>query len=92
MNIRESSSDQESASERVVNSTAAYLDVDSLELPPLYDAIDPDALNAAIASMGDGALQFQYAELFVTVRSTGSVVLFEDSAREIEATGTVAAE
>ncbi|WP_121820877.1 HalOD1 output domain-containing protein [Halostella salina] len=51
---------------------------DSRALSPLYDFVDPDALNALLgqtpdASKGADRLRFDYGEFAVTVESTGSV-------------------
>ncbi|WP_227357481.1 HalOD1 output domain-containing protein [Haladaptatus salinisoli] len=49
------------------------------ELKPLYNAIDPDALESLFAPRGDGSsrpdgkISFQYAGYWVTVSSDGAV-------------------
>lgn len=60
-------------SERVVRAVATYTDTDPLELPPLYDAIDPDALNALVSELSGGGLSFQYAGHSVTVESSSTI-------------------
>lgn len=62
-----------SVTERVVNEVANATDRDALELPPLYDAVDPDALDAFVAGMQDGLTTFTYADRSVTVFADGSV-------------------
>lgn len=66
-------SNSQTATERVVQSVATYTDTDPLDLPPLYHAIDPDALEASIESRSDVEIQFQYAGHSVAVRSDGIV-------------------
>ncbi len=60
----------------VVSVVADAEDVDSVELPPLYDAIDPEALNGLFTSRSEssvGKVEFQYAGYDVVVRGTGEV-------------------
>ncbi len=52
-------------------------DEDCLE--PLYDAIEPDALDALFRSDCDGAVIFSYSGYEITVRSTGKILLSEPS-------------
>lgn len=67
----------ESPNTRVVRAVAEATDTDPLDLPPLYESVDPGALDALSASEGGGTgakgvgpeLQFFYA---------GQVVRFED--------------
>jgi hypothetical protein len=71
------------ASEAVIDAVAGELEVDPLDLQtPLYDAIDPDELNALL----DGAerpgrspveVTFRYHGYAVTVDSDGAVTLAE---------------
>ena len=74
-----------SASETVVGRIAKYEDTDPAELAPLFDVIDPDALDAFV----DGArqrdtsaqIQFSYHGYTVTVSGDGSVHVGDRSAR-----------
>lgn len=67
---------EESASLAVVEAVAAADDASVLELPPLFDAVDPDALNAVFVDRGaNGYAQFRYAGHVVTVRADGTVEL-----------------
>lgn len=65
--------------EAVVQTVAVAADRDPAALEPLYDAVDPDALNALVR--GDGKLTdsvtvtFVYADRQVTVHGTGEVVV-----------------
>lgn len=66
-------------SERVVHAVARARDVDPLELDPLYDTVDPDALDklfgtsTASDSTVHGRIVFGVAGCEVTVYSDGSV-------------------
>lgn len=63
---------------------ASLLEVDPLELPPLYDAMDPDALDALFAnddglsSTRAGTVSFPYADCTVFVDGTGRVAAVRD--------------
>jgi hypothetical protein len=70
----------ESASSRVVVAVAEATGTDPAELPPLYEVIDPDALDAVFGAGVDGTggdrqweddreLRFSYAGREVSVRS-----------------------
>jgi len=68
-------------SEAVVSAVAARDGVDETELPPLYDAVDPEALDVLLASTrGDGpgraSVEFEYADY--------SVVVFDDRTVSVE--------
>jgi hypothetical protein len=69
--------DRMETSERVVQAVAAARTTDPLELPPLYDAIDPDALGAVVDRMDEGEVVFTYAATEVTVTADGSVAVEE---------------
>ncbi|MFO7925412.1 MAG: HalOD1 output domain-containing protein [Halobacteriota archaeon] len=64
-------------SERVIRGVSTADDSDPVELPPLYDAIDPEALDAVVKRMSDGAVSFVYAGYEVTVESDGTIDLGE---------------
>lgn len=57
----------DSATSRVLEAVAVTSGVDPLELPPLYDVVDPDKLDALVASTTDGKVSFTYAGYEVTV-------------------------
>ena len=65
-------------SEMVVSTVAQVKGVDPLELDPLYDVIDPDALDSIFAA-GDGEssmeLSFEMAGCDVVVHGDGEVVV-----------------
>lgn len=72
---------QLSPSEAVVHRVAKHKRVDPLELTPLYDAIDPDALDLLVRSSdGDGSeltIEFTYAGHDVTVTGGGAIQVDE---------------
>ncbi len=67
--------DELSASERVVRAVANHADADPLELPRLYDTVDPEALDAVVDALSDGEVSFRYAGYAITVESSGTVEL-----------------
>jgi hypothetical protein len=62
-----------SVSQHVCEAVAAYSNTPVLELPSLYDSIDPDALDAVVRTVEHGRVEFRYAERDVTVHSDGTV-------------------
>lgn len=62
-----------SVSERVVEAVAEATDTDPMELPPLHDTLDSDALDALIPSMANGELSFDYAGCSITVNNKAAV-------------------
>lgn len=62
-------------SERIIQTVAETTNSDPLELTPLYDAVDPEALDALIDGMSDGEISFTYAGHEVTAKSDGTVYL-----------------
>ncbi|WP_290818156.1 HalOD1 output domain-containing protein [Halovivax sp.] len=50
---------------------------DGTPLPPLYEAVDPEALDRIVDSLGDAqpdaSISFRYADYEVTVRAAGAV-------------------
>lgn len=61
--------------EQVVQHVANTADVDPLELPPLCESVDPDALAALVGGLSEGAVSFTYAGHDVTVESDGAIGL-----------------
>ncbi|MFC6825824.1 HalOD1 output domain-containing protein [Halopelagius fulvigenes] len=58
----------------VVEAVSAATDVPAVELPPLYWAVDPDALNALFSAPdANGEITFRYAGCDVTVRADRTV-------------------
>lgn len=71
--------DESTVSERVFTAVADARDEDPLELPPLYDVIDPDALDQLFdhgvtgRQTGPGRVNFRLADCEVVVHSDGEV-------------------
>ena len=71
----------ERVSTKVVTAVAGAKDVDPIDLPPLYDAIDPDALNQlfrpGVQSVGSaaGQVRFTFAGCDVVVDSDNQVTV-----------------
>lgn len=61
------------ASMRVVRRVACETGTDTAELPPLYDAIDPEALDAVVGSAATTSVTFTYADYVVSVDADGTV-------------------
>lgn len=68
-----SPSDAQSISEQVIDSVAEKKGVDPLMLDPIYDVVDPDALDSLVNHPGteDCEITFRYESHFVTVGSDG---------------------
>ena len=82
----ERSAENETLTETIVIAVSDATGVDPLDLDPLYDSVDPDALDRAFeaAEAGEAAttdrLTFAYAGGEVTVRAARSVVAAPTSA------------
>lgn len=59
--------------QRIVAAVTAETGRDPLELPPLYETIDPDSLETACETFDTGTVTFQYADHLVTVRADRTV-------------------
>lgn len=67
--------DKNTASECIINAVAEIEDEDPTGLsPPLYEAIDPDALDNLVASQNTSRVQFEYSNHRVTVTSDEIIV------------------
>ncbi|WP_217472060.1 HalOD1 output domain-containing protein [Haloterrigena gelatinilytica] len=69
-------------STRVIQRVAAVTDRTVAELPPLYETIDPEALDAVIdsAATDESALecQFTYSGCQVSITESGTVLVERD--------------
>ena len=77
------------ASEAVVNAVADEEGISPIDVrPPLYEVIDPDALDELVSSMNrftdesPGRIVFSYAGYEVTVAGDGEVSLAEDGSKD----------
>ncbi|WP_436926701.1 HalOD1 output domain-containing protein [Halosimplex amylolyticum] len=59
----------ETVSIRAIQKVADESNCDQVDLPPLYESIEPDALNTLVDGMSDGEVSFSYAGREVTVDS-----------------------
>lgn len=77
----------ETVSNRVIAAVAEATGVDPLELDPLYNVVDPDALNAIFSPANgrqgaDAKLRFTMEGCAVVVRGDGDVVVTPPADRE----------
>lgn len=79
-------------SERLIYRVATYTDTDPLDLPPLYDTIDPDALDDCIEDLESVGLSFLYAGVAVTVDSDGAIALDEPATAPLRTGGETSTE
>lgn len=64
-----------SASEQLLTQIAEKRETDVVDLPPLYNTIDPEKLDAVVQSLDDGQASFTYAGFDVTVTSEGEITI-----------------
>lgn len=62
-------------SERVVQTVAETNASDPLDMPPLFEYVDSDALDALVRGLERGSVTFDYAGRSVTVDSDGSITV-----------------
>ena len=76
--------DDDPISQKVIEAIADATGVDPLELPPLYDSVDPDALDSLFSHEGAGgcitSLCFEIGDCEVLVRGSGEVVVVRSDA------------
>lgn len=67
----------DSISLRVIDALADATDTDAHELDPLYDVVDPEALDRLFQSDSPGGVrvEFEYHGSLVEVRSDGTVTV-----------------
>ena len=68
----------------VVMAVAVAEDVAPTELSPLATAIDPDALDALVASMDEGTVTFSYSGYRVTVAADGQVDIADERTARLQ--------
>ena len=79
-----------SASEQVIQTVANQSNTDALDLPPLFDTLDPDALDTLIRGMDEGEVAFAYAGYSITVNSRGAIAVDEELPSESSITEAAA--
>ncbi|AGB39710.1 HalOD1 output domain-containing protein [Natronococcus occultus] len=67
----------ESITVSLVEAVATAIDRDPVAMTPLFEAVDPEALSALVASTRDGPVEvsFAYEDCYVTVSTCGDVVI-----------------
>jgi len=77
--------DTDEVYERIVNGVAALEGVDPMALPPLFNAVDPDALTTVFTATASGirrsgSIEFPYAghQVRVTFADDGDAVVTID--------------
>ncbi|WP_226040818.1 HalOD1 output domain-containing protein [Natrinema sp. DC36] len=71
-------------SHAVVAAIGTLTQTDPLELDPLYQAIDPDALNQMVsATREECQVSFEYADFDVTVDSTGAIIFEQPTGENV---------
>lgn len=70
-------SDSTSVTQEIIKAVSRELDVDPLDLPPIYQAIDPDALERVLDSNETTTLQvrFHYEGCEIIVTGQGAVTV-----------------
>lgn len=58
---------------RILEEVESTTGIDTLDLPPLANAVDPEALQTVVESIDSGNVTFRYHDLQVTVDSDGTV-------------------
>lgn len=66
---------EEPVSTTVVRSLGAITNTAPEEVPPLYDSVDPDALDRLIDDGADVRVRFEHVGYRITVTGTGEVRL-----------------
>ncbi|MFB6303356.1 MAG: HalOD1 output domain-containing protein [Haloferacaceae archaeon] len=71
--------DDESTLAAVVRAVSAVEGVEPTDLPPLYEAVDPDALDRLVQSIRSaGFVVFSYADYTVAVHADDVVEVYEE--------------
>lgn len=77
--MSEAATDSAPVSVRVAEALADAVGIDPVALePPLNDVVDPEALDALVASDAEARVEFTYHGRCVTVRADGTVVVSGD--------------
>jgi hypothetical protein len=73
--VRVSIDDEQTPSVAVVDAVAALTDTEPTDCPPLYDRVNPDAVDALFADRDGGQFTFEYHECQVTVHGDTEVTV-----------------
>lgn len=72
---------QVEASVRVVTAVADATDADPTTMEPLFEAVDPDALDQLVAAGIEGHVNFEFCDHDVTVHGDGTIFVDGDVQR-----------
>lgn len=76
--VSTTASADESVTMAVVIAMGAVQDTPPTELPPLYEAVNPDALETLFSRQaGPGRVTFRYCEHVVSVDADGQIEIYE---------------
>lgn len=64
---------REAVSLAIVSEVAERKDADPATLDPLYEAVDPDAVDALFTREFEGWIEFEYADCAVRVHGDGAI-------------------
>lgn len=64
---------REAVSLAIVSEVAESKNVDPVALDPLYETVDPDAVDALLEREFEGTIEFEYADCPVRVRGDGAI-------------------
>ncbi|OVE83836.1 HalOD1 output domain-containing protein [Natronolimnobius baerhuensis] len=76
--VRYDIADEQSVTEAVIDAVATATGTDPIELPPLYDSIDPDALNTLFDRQREGAgleMAFFYADYHIAIEGGDRIIV-----------------
>ncbi|WP_459808182.1 HalOD1 output domain-containing protein [Halopiger thermotolerans] len=83
-------SEETSLSEAIVLGIAEQKEIPPPEMPPLYETIDPEALDTLFRDRDSGHLSFEYAGYTVVIRGREPIVIHgtEDQIQQTQDEGT----
>ncbi|NHN47038.1 hypothetical protein G9464_05430 [Halostella sp. JP-L12] len=73
--------DHPTPTDAVLSALADAAAREKIDLPPLYDSVDPEALDAVVGGPGSAAVQFEHVGFLVTASGDEVVVQRADGDR-----------
>lgn len=67
--------DGRSPSQAVIETLAEERDTAQKELPPLFEAVDPEALDRLFLDRDPGTVSFSYSGYEITITEAGEIVI-----------------
>jgi hypothetical protein len=67
-------------SEAIILGISNQKDIEATEMPPLYETIDPEALNMLFQKKPSGSVVFEYVNFEVVVYGCGKITLLPKTA------------